>query len=273
MPTYGRQVIGSSTGNPIQLSSDGWPEWMTGGSTVDWSLVAAVAGSDVTSPEGFTVKVGQKWLRFGQVMAKVSGLLAQTITETGVPTGGSFNVFGTRPDTGFSNTATVAFNSSVAATQAAMDSIFGAGNTVVSGAGALPANVQTVTFQGNLANIMVPTLTLGLNALTGGTTPNVAFATSANANTGKYGPYDPGASDGRQTLVPGSCGLLNESVVQNGILGVFSLQPTDNPGLVTGGRVWLARVLQTGAAAHTLAGGPTFAELMAALPRLQPVND
>jgi hypothetical protein len=267
VPTFGRQLVQQTTGIPIQVTADGNPDWKVAGITIDWSLIAAV-GSDTVSPEGFTVKSGQKWLRYGQVMAKVTTAMAQTITVTGIPTGGSFNIQGTRPDTNFTTVQTVPFNSSVAGTQALMDAIFGVGNTLVSGAGALPGNVQTVTFQGVLATVIVPLLAVTANNLTGGASPAAATAITAGANTGKYGPYDPGASDGRQTLLAGNCGILNESVVQTGVVGLFTTQPTDNPGIIQGGRVWKARIIQSGVAAASLAAGPTFNNLMLAIPRL-----
>jgi hypothetical protein len=263
VPTFGRQLVQQTTGIPIQVTADGNPDWKVAGITIDWSLIAAV-GSDTVSPEGFTVKSGQKWLRYGQVMAKVTTAMAQTITATGA-TAGSFNVQGTRPDTGFTTVQTVLWNSTVAQTQALMDAIYGAGNSLVSGAGALNANVHTVTFQGVLATVIVPQMAVTANNLTGAVP---AIATTAGANTGKYGPYDPGASDGRQTLLAGNCGILNESVVQTGVVGLFTTQPTDNPGIIQGGRVWKARIIQSGVAAASLAAGPTFNNLMLAIPRL-----
>lgn len=86
--------------------------------------------------------------------------------------------------------------------------------------------------------------------------------------TGLYGPFDPAASDGRQTLVNGKCGILNMTVLQNGVLNITAGN-TDDGNLIEGGRVWYARIRQSVAATHTLALGPTLAELQAALPRLQ----
>lgn len=81
------------------------------------------------------------------------------------------------------------------------------------------------------------------------------------AASGKYGPYDPAAADGRQTLTRGQCFVLNRAAQQG--------DPKDeHPEAIEGGRVWLARILQSGVAAHSLAAGPTRAELEAAFPRL-----
>lgn len=89
------------------------------------------------------------------------------------------------------------------------------------------------------------------------------------AAPGTYGPYDPAASDGRQTPIRGKCGLLNSTILQNGVLGITAGN-TDNTNVIEGGRVWHARLLQSGTGTHTLAAGPTLAELLAVLPRLQP---
>lgn len=86
--------------------------------------------------------------------------------------------------------------------------------------------------------------------------------------SGLYGPYDPAASDGRQTLLGGKCGILNMTVLQNGVLGITAGN-SDDMNLIEGGRVWYDRIRQSVAATHTLALGPTLAELKAALPRLQ----
>ena len=87
--------------------------------------------------------------------------------------------------------------------------------------------------------------------------------------TGLYGPYDPAATGtGREAPVNGKCGILNMTVLQNGVLGITAGN-TDNMNLIEGGRVWYARIRQSVAATHTLALGPTLAELQAALPRLQ----
>lgn len=86
--------------------------------------------------------------------------------------------------------------------------------------------------------------------------------------TGLYGPYDPAASDGRQTPAAGKCGILNMTVLEKGVLGITAGNTTSG-NLIEGGRVWYARLRQSVAATHTLAAGPTLAELLAALPRLQ----
>lgn len=134
------------------LSADGRPRAKLAGVTIDWSTVAAVSGSDVTVADGLVVKIGEKYLRYGQVITRITA-------------------------------------------------------------------------------------------------------------SGKYGPYDPGASDGRELMVRGRCFLLNVTALE--------LDTGDeNPEAIYGGQVWRARIIQSEAAAHTLALGPTFAELILMFPEL-----
>lgn len=85
--------------------------------------------------------------------------------------------------------------------------------------------------------------------------------------TGLFGPYDSAAADGRQLLVNGNCGFINQTILQNGLLG-FTVANTDNAGLIVGGYVWSVRLIQSGVAVASLAAGPTLATLLAAMPRL-----
>jgi hypothetical protein len=158
MPTYGRQVL-QSTGRQIMVAADGFPEWKTGGVTIDWATVAAVSGSDATLDDGTVVKVGQKYLRYGQVLTYITA-------------------------------------------------------------------------------------------------------------SGKYGPYDAAATDGRQTLARGRCSILNETVLENGPLPGLPAPPSDHPAVLEGGLVWRTRLLATTGTA-SLAAGPTFTALEGALPRLR----
>lgn len=268
----GRTSYGGS-GTPISVSFDGRPELKAAGVTIDWSTVAAVSGADLVTTEGYTIKIGGKYLRYGQVICRITTAHAQTITVSGTPTGGSFTLNLVRPDTGQVGTVTIPYNASVAAAQALFDaSIFGSGNTVVSGSGALPGNVHTVTFGTALAGLVIPTMTLATNALTGGTAPTATMAVSAGATAGMYGPHDPSASDGRQTLTIGNCYILNESVVKSGLAVApfgtpISINPDQVGGAIYGGRVWTARLIATSGSA-SLAAGPTYTSIRSAFPRL-----
>jgi hypothetical protein len=107
----------------------------------------------------------------------------QSLTITGTPTGGTFKLV-------FRDvaTATIAYNATASAVQAALEAIstIGAGSVVCTG-GPLPGTAVTITFQGTLAGRNVPTLAPSAVAFTGGTTPAVAVTTTTPGS----GLYDP----------------------------------------------------------------------------------
>ena len=95
-----------------------------------------------------------------------------------------------------------------------------------------------------------------------------------NTTSKKYAPYDPAKTDGTQTLTRGECFILDETLLQyssgSPLLGAVNDQ---TGGLVDGGPVWLARVLQAGTGSASLAAGPTLANLLTAFPSLKLVRD
>lgn len=113
----------------------------------------------------------------------------QTVTVTGVPTGGTFTLtFGTQ------TTAAIAYNATAAAVKTALEALsnVGVGDVTTTG-GALPGTAVVVTFTGAFSGIDVPQLT-ATATLTGGTTPAVAVTTGTAGGTGA-------ASDGREVCV------------------------------------------------------------------------
>lgn len=94
--------------------------------------------------------------------------------------------------------------------------------------------------------------------------------TSTGTNkTGWFGPYDPAAADGRQTLTRGECFLLDETTTQyvTGSAGSGGVNDQIG-GVFDAGTVWKDRILQSGVVTHTLALGPTLAEVDAAFPAI-----
>jgi hypothetical protein len=274
MAGIGRSKLfgGYGTGRPVDvLYNVGTALWHPVGITIDWGTVTAVSG-DTETADGALVKDGQKYLRYGQVMTRKTTAHAQTITVSGVPTGGSFYARVYDPQRSVGTSISIPYNAAVATTQGLLDAFFGSGATVVSGAGALPGNVQTVTLAGRLRYAVLPLMTLGTNSLTGGTSPTVAFAVSAGTDSGEWGPYDNGASDGRQTLLQGAISILNNTIVANGTLGLGldTLQNTENVGALIGGYVWRDRVLANDSSG-SLAAGPLWSALQAVLPEIKPV--
>jgi hypothetical protein len=200
----------------------------------------------------------------------------QTVTISGTPTGGTFTL--TLPASGLDlaqTTAAIAYNATAAAVQSALNAlqrIASAGGVSVTG-GALPGSAVTITFPAVMGN--VPQLT-STNSLTGGTSPAIAHATTTAglSSNGKFGPYDPSATDGRQTLARGDAYILDQTWVYNPAGASFAgLGATDTIGNVfEGGLVWFDRLLQSGAATHTLALGPTKAEIETLFPTLRYVK-
>lgn len=156
---YGRTVLGVQSQQPTTLLACPDGEWKVGGITIDWTTIAAVSGSDVTLTDGTVIQIGKKYIRWGQVMTKITA-------------------------------------------------------------------------------------------------------------SGKFGPYDPAASDGRQTLTRGECFLINQAIINTNVLG-FNVDEIDFKGALEGGTVFFDRLIQSGVAAASLAAGPTLANLTAAFPRLR----
>lgn len=146
---YGRQVF-ATVGHSIKVTADGEPEAKIGGVTIDWATVAA-AGAPATLEDGVVIETGDKYLRYGQFLAKITA-------------------------------------------------------------------------------------------------------------SGLYGPYDPGAADGRQTITKGEFFIVNGTVKE-------ADSKSNHPEAIFGGLVFKDRLIATAGAA-SLAAGPTFANVEANLPRL-----
>jgi hypothetical protein len=266
MSTYGRNTFGG-TGRGIEVSSDGSPLWKTGGITIDWATVAAVATNDATIDDGLVVKVGNKYLRYGQVMTKITLTGKDVVTIDA--TGGTFTLSVVDALGTIQTTSALAYNAAAATVQAALVALsnVGTGNATVTGSAGGP---YTITFADALGGV---TLTASGASLTGGSGTATVAQTAPGGDFNKFGPYDPAATDGRATLTRGECFILNSTVVQNAIAGFGIEASSDHPGVIYGGRVWKARLIQSGVATHTLALGPTLAELLTAFPMIQPVEN
>jgi hypothetical protein len=261
---YGRTVLTNNNVFRTRVSADGSPKYKVGGATVDWSTVSAL-GSDTTYPDGSIVRTGAKVLRYGQVVCAITGS-ANTLNTSGTPTGGTFTLTVTT-NLGTATTGAIAYNAAASAVVTALTALsnVGTGNVTATG-GPLTTGAVTLTFASILGTA---TLALANNSLTGGTTPSVAIGASiaTGATSGYYGPYDPTASDGRQTLSRGYCFIVDETLLQYSS-GDSRMSPSNDQvgGLIEGGDIWIDRVIQSGGAAHTLALGPTLAEFLAAFP-------
>lgn len=251
MATYGRQLL-SGTGRPIHvIAGDGRDiHWKVGGITLDWGLFAAVS-SDTTLSDETVVLNGQKYARYGQILCRVKKTEIQTVTVTAA-TGGDFTLAGSDA---------IDFDATALEMQTALEEIFGAGNVTVSG----PATgVYTVTFDDSLGNVTTMAV---VDSTTGvGHSVTVATVNQGAGNEGKWGPYDPAATDGRQLLTRGDCHILDSTVLQNGVIPSLGGGVTDHPAVFDGGGpVWKARLLMT-TGTHSLAAGPTVTEFETAFP-------
>jgi hypothetical protein len=94
------------------------------------------------------------------------------------------------------------------------------------------------------------------------------------ASNGKYAPYDPSGTTGQEVLTNGRAFILDQTVTQYATGTAILSAVNDQIGeAIDGGSVWLARIIQSGVATHSLSAGPTLAELITAFPRLQLVRD
>lgn len=263
MGTYGRKVLSKTGRDVAALASLVNVAFKVGGITLDWSLFAA-AGADSTLVDQTPIKTGEKYARYGQIVCQVTKSEIQTVDLSGDddPTGGTW------PLTILGHTIEdIAWNVSAADLQAlinALDHPY-APYVTVSKSGF----VYTITFPPDAEN--VDAVTSSAADLTGGVGDTFAvtiLTTTAGVETGgEYGPYDPDATDGRQTLSRGKCFILNKTVKQYGHGENINNVATDHPQVFDGGTVWKKRIIMT-TGTHTLAAGPTVTEFEAAFPRI-----
>lgn len=159
MAKLGANPLSDTLARGLQLLCSHDSLWKAIGITIDWSTVAAVSGADVTLKDDTKVVVGDKYLRYGQVLCKITA-------------------------------------------------------------------------------------------------------------SGKYGPYDPAAADGRQTLARGDAVILNATIV----LSELGNRDEEHFGALEGGSVWKDRLVQAGTGTASLAAGPQLAGLLAAFPQLRLVG-
>lgn len=80
--------------------------------------------------------------------------------------------------------------------------------------------------------------------------------------SGKFGRYQSGAGDGRQTLTPGSCYFANQTIVKSSL-------KSDHVPAVEGGRLWKSRVLSSAVSTNPA----SFSTIVAAFPNVTWVGD
>lgn len=232
---YGQSTYGASGGGAV-LSTNGSPERIVGGGTIDWGSVPAAGVGGVTLVDGQVIPEGTKYIPFGTIMAKITQAEVQTITITGAPTGGTFTLTLTRNGVA-RTTAAIPFDATAAAVAAALEALdnVGAGNVTATG-GALPGAAVTVTFYAGFGN--VGPMGTSSASLTGGTTPAVAVATTTEGVAGgsMFGPHQSGVTDGRQTLTKGAAFVLNATITEDDPESLYG------PGFIEGGPIYQSRL-------------------------------
>lgn len=70
MPGFGTQAL-SAIGGALQVAADGEPARIASGITLDWATITAAAAA-VTYNDGVAVAIGEKALRYGQVLTRIT---------------------------------------------------------------------------------------------------------------------------------------------------------------------------------------------------------
>ena len=164
----------------------------------------------------------------GQVLGEVTSTGAndvQTVTIGGSPTGGTWTLTATplAPYKGQAAvTLTEPYNVTLAALQADLEQIYGAGNVIVTGTA---GSSYVITATGGAARQQITVAVVSGSGLTGGTSPSasIAHTTTGAADTGTYGAYASGNSDGTQN--PKGLLMYPCSVDANGNITIASEIP------------------------------------------------
>ncbi len=174
MTTYGRNLI-TTTGQPVQVTADGYPEWKVGGVTIDWSTIPAVA-ADTTLVDGAVIKAGYRGMQFGTILCKIT----------------SSGLYG--PFSPAMTATSISGATAVGATSA----------TLASGAHILPGDILTIDTAGQAETAQVL-------SVSGAVVTFVSPLTKTHADTVAVTK----ATNGRETLVAGECFVLNQTVLQS----------------------------------------------------------
>jgi hypothetical protein len=127
---------------------------------------------------------------------------------------------------------------------------------IVGQTGGFPQLTTTYTQTGGSSGVMTPALVSGP-----GTT------------SGKFGPYDPTATDGRAVISRGNAYILDETWLYYPAGATFAGlgSPDTIGGVFEGGLIWFDRVLMAttfSGGSASLAAGPTQAQFEAAFPNV-----
>ncbi len=195
---------------------------------------------------------------------------SQTITPGGSPTGGSYVLGVTRPDTGAAGTITVPLADTQGQIQALFDAFYGAGNTVVTDVN----NALTVKFVSALAQQTVPVFTVNSSSLTGGSSPGVAVVGNLLPATGSLTSPVDGSTVNTQSLDQRGYIDVTFNVPGGGIIVPPSTTSTANTAALTGAITigGPAAALVKLAGVPTLVSGNTYRYSLVAISNTTPQN-
>lgn len=260
---YGLNTL-TKTGRPVMVIADGDFRGMkSGGITLDLAVIPT--GTGQTLADDTVVPTGVPFLRYGQIITKETTAAVQTITFGGTVSGGTYTLSYNGQSAVLAYNATAA---QVAAAINALSTVASISPTVTTTGGPGPTNI-VATFPPSLGATL---MTVVDNTTGASHSVTIANTTPGIATGGKFGPYDPAATDGRQTLTRGECFILNRTWIDNA-LGLGLGQATSHPAVFDTGRVWKTRIIQSGVATASLAVGPTLANFLTAFPGVSFVQD
>ncbi len=270
----------------MPLSADGNPEYKVGGVTLDWNVFPANADTllvaDPTiaptvnpSTTGGTIPAGT--YNVGYSYKNANGETAISPLTPVVLTSSTSSLTASAPTLPPPSTGTRWYiTSNVTPAQAneflqadvyynnvSVTVFTNSGTTPVSSNTTGANTVLTTQYSGTTIpndNVIVPQ---GLKYVPFGLVLARITASGGAGTVGKYGPYDTGASDGRQTLTRGQCFFANYSTVQNDPHADYC------PGVFEGGLIYIARVKVLSSGAFVNTWNSTIA---AAFPRIRVVD-
>jgi len=267
MSNYGYNVI-ERVGMGISVSADGCPQVKAGGITIAFSLITAVAADGEVRPEGETVDTnflsnnspaddyvyaGEKFIRYGTIMSRISGgTSAGKFVPYGTTPVGGGTLLKTPGDMYVLNRSVHDYNYSSDHDGQAMDGGLWYRNRIQVNYG----TVQTLTIDATGG-----TFTLAYK----GSAPTSAIAENAAAATVQT------ALEGLTTIGTGNVTVTGSAggpytITLSDALGVHQLLTPDFSSL-TGGTA------SSIVAAADTTSGPTLTEFLAAFPNVRFVND
>ena len=153
----------------------------------------------------------------------------QTISTTGIPTGGTFTVL-----FGGQTSGTIAYNASAATLQTALNAMSSIGASgVTCYGGPLTTAPIVIVFTGTgLSSLLQPLITLGTNSLTGGTNPSVSLSHTLPGGSSVYSncismlawSYNATPTGGNLLIQDGGDTIFNVDVTTSGA-GILNFNP------------------------------------------------